>query len=104
MTGLLVARARNQLLSASHSALLQTIMRRRATGKERTSKFLSPDTVLAHKTGSAGECGYSYAQDVGIVTLPASQGHIAITIFTDSDQSVTIEEQEAAIAEAARLV
>ena len=55
------------------------------------------ETVVAHKTGTIG----GTTNDVGIITLPAGAGHVAISVFVKSS-SKPIPARERVIAEIAR--
>jgi beta-lactamase class A len=54
------------------------IMKRCHIGEARLPALLPPRTVLAHKTGTVGTA----VNDVGIIYLPDSAGHVIISVFT----------------------
>jgi beta-lactamase class A len=90
---------RGELVSEGSTALLLDIMERCLTGENRLKGLLPADTVVAHKTGSLA----GTANDVGIMTLPDSAGHVAIAVLMkSSDRSGT--DRARAIAEIARAV
>lgn len=80
--------------------LLLDILRRCQTGDARLKGILPEGTVVAHKTGSMGT---AITNDVGIITLPANGGHVAVAVYVKaSDQPAAARER--AIAEIARAV
>ena len=85
------------ILSSSSRDLLLDIMERCETGGARLKGLLPEDTVVAHKTGTIGET----TNDVGIITLPQSAGHVIVAAFV-KDSTLPVPERERAIAEAAR--
>ncbi len=75
------------------------IMRRCRTGETRLRGLLPAGTEIAYKTGTIG----GTTNDVGIITLPANAGHVAIAVFVKSSEK-EVSARERAIAEIARAV
>jgi beta-lactamase class A len=71
--------------------------RARTGGERRLRANLPPGTPVADKTGS----GTAATNDIGIITLPDSKGHLAIAVLINGTKSKT-EAQEKLIAEIAR--
>ncbi len=90
---------RGQALKRETTELLLDIMRRCRTGEARLKGLLPPGTEVAHKTGTIG----GTTNDVGILTLPADAGHVAIAVFVKSSEK-DVPTRERAIAEIARAV
>jgi beta-lactamase class A len=68
---------RHELLKPATTAVLLNLMRRTETGAGRLKGALPAGAEVAHKTGTfARSCN-----DVGIVTLPAGKGHLAVSVF-----------------------
>ncbi len=86
-----------EVLKPESAELLLDIMRRCETGQARLKGILPEGTEVAHKTGSIG----GTTNDVGIVTLPDSTGHMAIAVFVKASDRPTAA-RERAIAEIAR--
>ena len=99
MVGLLERIYRGEILKPKSGALLLDIMERCRTGGARLKGILPGETPVAHKTGTIG----GITNDVGIITLPDSAGHIAIAVFVKSSEK-NIAERERAIAQIARAV
>ena len=99
MTALLEMIFRKTPLKPESAELLLDIMRRCRTGDARLKGRLPPATVVAHKTGTIG----GSTNDVGIITLPAGAGHVAISVFVKASEK-DVAQREAAIAEIARAV
>lgn len=97
--GLLARLHRGELLSDDSTALLLDIMERCMTGVNRLKGLLPAGTVVAHKTGSIS----GTANDVGIITLPESAGHVAIAVLMKSSDRPSAD-RDRAIAEIARAV
>ena len=77
MAQLLLKIWRGQALSAPSTKLLLDIMTRSTTGTGRIKGMLPGGTAVAHKTGTIG----GTTNDVGIITLPDSAGHVVTVIF-----------------------
>jgi beta-lactamase class A len=90
---------RGELVSEDSTALLLDIMERCLTGENRLKGLLPEGTVVAHKTGSLA----GTANDVGILTLPDSAGHVAIAVLMKSSDRLGADRARA-IAEIARVV
>ena len=88
-----------ELVSQDSTALLLDIMERCMTGVNRLKGLLPAGTVVAHKTGSIS----GTANDVGIITLPESAGHVAIAVLMKSSGRPSAD-RDRAIAEIARAV
>ncbi len=97
--GLLARLHRGELVSEASTALLLDIMERCMTGVNRLKGLLPAGTVVAHKTGSLS----GTANDVGIITLPDSAGHVAIAVMMKSSDRPG-DDRARAIAEIARAV
>jgi len=83
MTSLLARLQRGDLLLPESAAYLLDLMTRSSTGGDRLKALLPPGTPVAHKTGSGVDFeGVNMAtNDVGVITLPGSRGHLAISVF-----------------------
>lgn len=96
MAMLLARIHRKELLKPESSELLLDILRRCRTGTARLKGLLPEGTTVAHKTGSMP----LVTNDVGIITLPANAGHVALAAFTKKCENSV--QAERAIAELAR--
>src|SRR5262245_36974383 len=99
MAALLVRIHRKDLLKRESAELLLDGLLRNQDGDTRLTGMLPPGTVVAHKMGSIG----GSTNDVGIITLPDTAGHIAIVVFVKSSDKDEVE-RERAIAQIARAV
>jgi len=99
MAALLERIYHKDLLKPESAELLLDIMRRCRTGEARLRGLLPQGTEIAHKTGTIG----GTTNDVGIITLPDSAGHIVIAVFVKSSEK-EVAARERAIAEIARAV
>jgi beta-lactamase class A len=90
---------RGEALGRESTTLMLDIMRRSTTGPGRLKGMLPPDVLVAHKTGTIG----GTTNDVGVMTLPDSAGHVAVAVFVKSSPR-PVEERERAIAQVARAV
>jgi beta-lactamase class A len=99
MTDLLVKLFRGELLRAEMTTQLLSLMRRTETGPGRLKGLLPPGTEVAHKTGTYDRS----CNDVGIITLPDSKGHVAISVFLKGTTAPD-EANERIIAEISRAV
>jgi len=99
MVALLEHIYRGRALTRETTELLLDILRRCRTGEARLKGLLPPGTEVAHKTGTIG----GTTNDVGILTLPADAGHVAIAVFVKSSEA-DVPTRERAIAEIARAV
>jgi beta-lactamase class A len=99
MTKLLVHIWKKDLLAPKNAEILLGMMERCQTGKARIKGLLPAGTPVAHKTGTLG----GVADDVGVITLPGSAGHVAISVFTKASTRPE-EAAEKAVAEVARTV
>jgi len=99
MARLLVRIHKKEILRPDTAELLLDILRRCQTGQARLKGILPAGTVVAHKTGTIG----GSTNDVGIMSLPAQAGHVAIAVFLKSSDKPAAE-RERAIAEIARTV
>lgn len=99
MAALLERIYRKDMLKPESAELLLDIMRRCRTGEARLKGLLPQGTETAHKTGTIG----GTTNDVGIITLPDSAGHVAIAVFVRSSEK-EVSARERAIAEIARAV
>ncbi len=99
MADLLAGVWRKEFLSEESSELLLDIMRRSTTGRGRIKGLLHPETEVAHKTGTIG----GTTNDVGIVTLPNSAGHV-VTVVLVKESELEVPQRELAIAHIARAI
>jgi len=99
LAGLLASLVRGEILQVRQSALLWELMGRARTGERRIRAGLPPGTQVVDKTGT-GAHG-STTNDVGVVTLPGSAGHLAMAVLI-SGSSLPSRAQEELIAEIAR--
>lgn len=96
----LLAQLQNgQILKSAQLELLLGFMGRALTGEKRLRGNLPKNTPVADKTGT-GEAG-SNTNDVGIITLPAGKGHLAMAVLI-SGSTLPATAQEKLIAELAR--
>jgi beta-lactamase class A len=96
----LLAQLQNaQILKPPQLEVLLGFMGRALTGEKRLRGNLPRNTPVADKTGT-GEAG-SNTNDVGIITLPADKGHLAMAVLI-SGSKLPGEAQEKLIAELAR--
>ena len=99
MTMLLTKLFKEPILKAESKDLLLDIMKRCESGLARLKGVLPPGTEVMHKTGTIGMT----TNDVGIIILPDTIGHIAISVFVKSSER-PIPERERAIAEVTRAI
>ncbi|HEX7973915.1 MAG TPA: class A beta-lactamase [Anaerolineales bacterium] len=85
MVRLLAAVYAGDILVPGSRDVLLNIMQRCQTGEGALKGMLTPDIVVAHKTGTMGEV---VANDVGMITLPFDAGHIAIAVCIQSREAV----------------
>ncbi|HXQ68878.1 MAG TPA: class A beta-lactamase [Pyrinomonadaceae bacterium] len=102
---LLVQLHQGKLLQPAHTNLLIGFMQRATTGLRRLRGDLPEGTVVADKTGSGEKDETTQAakvtNDVGIITLPANRGHLAIAVLV-SESNLPDAAQEKLIADLAR--
>ena len=102
---LLVQLHQGKLLQPAQTNLLIGFMQRANTGLNRLRGNLPAGTVVADKTGSGEKdaaTGMAKAtNDVGIITLPQSRGHLAIAVLVNQSK-LPDAAQEKLIAELAR--
>jgi len=95
---LLAKLQKGELLQAPQFSLLFGFMERARTGGERRLRANLPaGTQVAEKTGS----GDTTTNDVGLITLPAGKGHLAMAVLI-SGEKISTEAQEKLTAELAR--
>ncbi len=99
MTSLLVRLWKGAILTPQSTRVLLDIMERCETGKTRIKGMLPEGTDVAHKTGTLG----GVANDIGFISLPGNERHIAISIYTKASNRPE-DASEKAIAEIARTV
>ncbi len=90
-------------LSPDSRTRLIDLMSRTRTGPARIPAGLPPGTAVAHRTGLCGDFEKRNActNDIGIVTLPGSRGHLAIAVLIrGSDRALA--QRERTIARIAR--
>lgn len=100
MTELLSRLQRGEILSPSSRDRMFRLMAITRTGPARLSGELPAETIVIHKTGSMGAAA---TNDVGVITLPGSRGHVAIAVFVKAS-SKDLAGRERAIAEIARMI
>jgi len=106
MTALLAALHAGRLLGPAETRLLLGWMTHSENPRNRIVAGLPAGTDVAHKTGTWGQPGApgpAAVNDVGIITLPAGRGHLAIAVFV-RNATVPDSAAEAAIAAIARAV
>jgi beta-lactamase class A len=96
---LLVALRKGELLSATSTETLFSMMRRNKTGDRRIRALLPKGTSVWDKTGTIGRC----ANDIGLVELPGGKGTLAVAVLVKGSPKGS-EAREAAIAKAAKAV
>jgi beta-lactamase class A len=94
---LLVALRKGELLSASSTETLLSMMRRNRTGDRRIRALLPKGTPVWDKTGTIGRC----ANDIGLVELPGRKGTLVVAVLVKGSPKGS-EAREAAIARAAK--
>jgi beta-lactamase class A len=99
LSRLLTQLQNGQILKSPQLELLLGFMRRALTGEKRLRGNLPKNTTVADKSGT-GEAG-STTNDVGIITLPADKGHLAMAVLI-SRSKLPATAQEKLIAELAR--
>ena len=99
MSTLLRLLFQKEILNDDNTEWILRTMRRNKLYPDRLMGLLPPRTTVAHKTGTAT----GYINDVGIISLPHTRGHIAITVFI---KEATKERAyaERALAEASRSI
>jgi len=97
---LLALLQKGQVLQPPQLTLLLGLMERAATGLRRLRADLPANTPVADKTGT-GDAG-SATNDVGLITLPKGNGHLAMVVFV-SGSKLPAETQEKLIAQLARV-
>lgn len=102
---LLVQLHQGKLLQPIHTKLLIGLMERATTGLNRLRGDLPEGTIVADKTGSGEKDDATQSakvtNDVGIITLPADRGHLAIAVLV-SGSKLPDAAQEKLIADVAR--
>jgi beta-lactamase class A len=96
LTQLLVALQQGEILYSSERAVLFDMMARARTGTNRLRAALPPGTLVLDKTGT----GKNTVNDVGLITLPHNQGHLAIAVMI-TDSKLLSADQEKTIAQIA---
>ena len=96
---LLARLQKGEVLQPPQQAVLLGLMEQATTGLRRLRGDLPAGTPVADKTGT-GEAGAA-TNDVGLITLPATKGHLAMAVFI-SGSKLSEEAQEKLIAELAR--
>jgi beta-lactamase class A len=98
VVALLAALHRGHGLSTEARRLLLDAMRAADTGPNRIRAGVPAGTTIAHKTGTLGPLTH----DVGIITLPAGRGDVAVAVLMASEAPLAARER--AIAATARAV
>jgi beta-lactamase class A len=96
---LLATLQKGRILQPAERAVLFDMMRRARTGPNRLRAGVPAGTEVLDKTGT----GSNTVNDVGLITLPGSQGHIAIAVMV-TDSKLPSRDQERTIAEIAATV
>ena len=91
---------RRELLPEARWRQLRGWMEQSTTGARRLRAGVPPGTVVADRTGTGG--GGATTNDVGLITLPARRGHLAVSVLL-SGWTSPLPDQEALIADLARL-
>jgi len=99
LASLLASLQRGEVLEGPQRALLWDLMGRARTGERRIRAGLPTGTQVVDKTGT-GASGTA-TNDVGVVTLPGSAGHLAIAVLIAAS-SLPARAQEDLIAQIAR--
>lgn len=99
MTDLLAKIHEGRGLSPHSRARILEAMRLTRSGRRRLRGLLPPSTKVAHKTGTMAGA----INDVGIVTLPDSGGHLIVSVFVNTLRRTTWR-RERTIAEMTRLL
>ena len=86
-------------VSRSARSMLLPMMERSTTGLKRIRSRLPVGTIVADKTGTLA----GTTNDIGFITLPDGNGHIAIVVFVKGSEA-PYDTREAVIADIARLV
>jgi beta-lactamase class A len=97
MVALLERIWRGEAVDRSASNAMIDLLKRCRTGENRLRGLLPGSTEVAHKTGTIG----GVVNDVGIVYLPQSAGHIAIAVMSKKTRAAT-ETVERTLAHIAR--
>lgn len=108
MTNLLIDLFNGSLLGEKYSKLLLENMSR-CTSRDRLPKMLPSYVKVAHKTGAwwdinGTDFNFAMFGDVGIIYLPKSKGHIALSIYTKSDTNSERKPHTRSIAKVAKLI
>jgi beta-lactamase class A len=98
MVSLLAALHRGRGLSMEARRLLLDAMRAADTGPNRIRAGVPAGTTVAHKTGTLGPLTH----DVGIISLPAGRGDVALAVLVQSEAPLAARER--IIASVARAV
>jgi beta-lactamase class A len=104
LVNLLVRLDKRSPLTPAHTAMLLGWMAHSHTGDRRLGALLPPGTVIAGKTGTAGETNtrLNITNDVGLITMP--NGHrLAIAVLV-ADSSEPYALRQHVIAEIARAI
>lgn len=105
LANLLVQLQQGKILQPSQLNLLIGFMERATTGLRRLRGDLPAGTLVADKTGSGERDATTRVpkatNDVGIITLPAGRGHLAMAVLV-SESRLSDVAQEKLIAELAR--
>jgi beta-lactamase class A len=103
MTELLSAFFKGDLLNKQHTAYLLDLLIQNKTGDARIRAGIPKGVVVADKTGTCyPDDGPGTVNDIGIINLPDGK-HLALSVYI-TDARVDIDQAQAAIAAAARLV
>ncbi len=104
ITFALMRLVRGDLLSRENTAALLALMERSKTGAKRLKAAVSPDWILAHKTGTGQEVGALVAgfNDVGLLTAPDGHQYAVAVMIARSERP--IGQRQALIADVARAV
>lgn len=93
---LLATLQHGKILKPAEHAVLFELMTNAHTGQHRLRGKLPPGTPVMDKTGTGPAA--SATNDVGIITLPHDQGHVAVAVLISASK-LSADEQERTIAD-----
>ncbi|MGC4056701.1 MAG: class A beta-lactamase [Chitinophagaceae bacterium] len=103
MSDLLVAFYKEEIVNKEHTDYLTDLMLHNKTGDARIRAGVPKGTEVADKTGTCyPENGPGTINDIAIITLP-NGNHLALSVYI-TDAHVDVDQGQAAIANATRLV
>lgn len=104
LVGLLLRLSQRSPLTPAHTQLLLGWMASSRTGDQRLGALLPPGTIVAAKTGTAGQdrTTINATNDVGLITLPDGRRLAIAVLITDSSAPYAVRQR--VIAEIARAI